>query len=96
MPEIPNSFTPANEPARGAWYRRDPAEIAAHFGLVRAAPFMIDAEAAPIPCGLPQGGETRLIFPNNHLGYALTWFGLALALLCVFSVFAWQGLRGKR
>ncbi len=95
IPEIPNWFTPANEPARGAWYRRDPAEIAMHFGLARVAPFMIDADATPIPGGLPQGGETRLVFANNHLGYALTWFGLALALLGVFTVFAWQRLRGE-
>ena len=95
MPEVGNWFTPANEPARGAWYRRDPAEIARHFSFARAAPFMIDADAAPIPGGLPQGGETRLVFANTHLGYALTWFGLALALLGVFTVFAGQRLRGK-
>jgi surfeit locus 1 family protein len=95
MPEVGNWFTPANKPARGAWYRRDPAEIARHFSLARAAPFMIDADAAAVPGGLPQGGETRLVFANTHLGYALTWFGLALALLGVFTVFAGQRLRGK-
>ena len=95
MPEVGNWFTPANEPARGAWYRRDPSEIARHFALVRAAPLMIDADAAPAPGKLPQGGETRLVFSNNHLGYALTWFGLALALLGVFTVFACQRLRGE-
>ncbi len=95
MAEVTNWFTPANEPARGAWYRRDPAEIAKHFSLARAAPFMIDADTAPVPGALPQGGETRLVFPNNHLGYALTWFGLALALLGVFTVFAGQRLRGE-
>jgi surfeit locus 1 family protein len=94
MPEIPNWFTPAIELARGVWYRRDPAEIARYFNLVRTAPFMIDADAALVLGALPQGGETRLVFPNNHLGYALTWFGLALALLGVFTVFAWQRLRG--
>lgn len=95
MPEVTNWFTPANEPARGAWYWRDPVEIAKHFGLARAAPFMIDADAAPIFGGLPQGGETRLVFSNNHLGYAITWFGLALALLGVFTVFARRRLRGE-
>ncbi len=95
LPEVTNWFTPANEPARGVWYRRDPAEIARHFNLARTAPFMIDADATPIPGELPQGGETRLVFSNNHLGYAITWFGLALALLGVFTVFAWQRLRGE-
>jgi len=95
LPEVTNWFTPANEPTRGAWYRRDPVEIARHFALVRAAPFMIDADTTPIPGSLPQGGETRLVFSNTHLGYALTWFGLALALLGVFAVFAGQRLRGE-
>jgi surfeit locus 1 family protein len=32
-------------------------------------------------------------FPNNHLGYAITWFGLAAALFGVFAAFAWQRLK---
>jgi surfeit locus 1 family protein len=51
------------------------------------APFLIDAEAGPDP--LPEGGETRLSFPNNHLSYALTWFGMAAALAGVFGAYAW-------
>ena len=35
-------------------------------GLRRVAPFYVDAEASA-PGGLPQGGETRLAFPNSHL-----------------------------
>ncbi len=31
-------------------------------------------------------------FPNNHLGYAITWFGLALGLAVVYSAFAWRRL----
>lgn len=81
--EEASSFVPDNDPARNAWYRRDPAEIAAARGLTRAAPFMIDADATPNPGGLPQGGETRLVFPNRHLEYALTWYGLAATMLAV-------------
>ena len=38
------------------------------------------------PGTLPQGGETVVEFPNNHLGYAITWFGFALIapILLVF------------
>jgi surfeit locus 1 family protein len=92
-PEEAGFFTPANDPARNAWYRRDPAEIAHALGLSRVAPFTIDAGATPNPGGLPEGGRTRVRFPNNHLQYALTWFGLAAALAGVFAVFAWQWLR---
>ena len=39
--------------------------------------------------GAPAGGEPRpaplpLDIPNNHLGYAITWFGLAAALAGVY------------
>ncbi len=91
QPESRNFFTPADNPATGQYFTRDPALIAAHFGLSNAAPFNIDADAAPLPPGgWPKGGATALAFPNNHLSYALTWFGLALALLGVFIAFARQ------
>lgn len=93
MPEQANFFTPSNDPSRNAWYRRDPDEIARALKLERASPFTIDADATPNPGGLPQGGGTRLNFPNDHFQYAITWFGLALALAGVFGVFVWQQLR---
>ena len=64
-------FTPADDPARGEWFTRDPGAIAAALKLERAAPFTIDADATGNAGDLPQGGETILAFPNNHLGYAL-------------------------
>lgn len=95
MPEQANFFTPENDPARNGWYRRDPVEIARSLKLERAAPFTIDADATPNPGGLPQGGDTRLNFPSNHLQYAITWLGLALALAGVFGAFAWQRIKGR-
>jgi surfeit locus 1 family protein len=86
-------FTPADDPARGEWFTRDPGAIAAALKLTRAAPFTIDADATGNAGDLPQGGETILAFPNNHLGYAFTWFGMALALAGVFCAFAVTRLR---
>jgi surfeit locus 1 family protein len=87
-------FTPSDDPARGEWFTRDPGAIAAALKLDRAAPFTIDADATGKPGDLPQGGETILAFPNNHLGYAFTWFGMALALAGVFCAYAATRLRG--
>lgn len=67
----------ANDPGAGRWYRRDPAELAHAHGLGHVAPFFVDADAAPNPGGWPVGGLTRVRFNNNHLVYAITWFGLA-------------------
>ncbi len=55
--------------------------IAAARGLSDVAPYFVDADAAPgaaAPTAGPVGGLTVIAFPNNHLVYALTWYGLAL------------------
>ncbi len=90
------AFAPADDPAHRLWFVRDTAALAAAFGLepTRVAPFSVDAEASATPAsGLPQAGETRVAFPNDHLGYALTWYGLAAACLGVFAAFARRSLR---
>ena len=86
-----NFFTPADEPERALFFSRDPEALARAMQLGPHAPFVIDAEAGPDP--LPEGGETRLTFVNNHLSYAFTWFGLAAALLGVFGVYAYGRVR---
>ena len=91
--ESRNWFTPADNPAKGEWFTRDAAGIARAEGLTRVAPFIVDADAGPDPAALPEGGETILEFPNNHLSYALTWFGLAAALIGVFAAYAASRLR---
>jgi surfeit locus 1 family protein len=95
-PEGRNLFTPADDRAKRLFFARDPSAIAAALGLADAAPFTIDADATPNPGGLPQGGETRIAFPNRHLEYALTWYGLAGALVAVFLAFAWRALKDGR
>jgi surfeit locus 1 family protein len=88
-------FVPADDPAKNEWFSRDPQLYAAASGLAveRVAPYYIDARFDPsLPDGLPQGGETIVDFPNNHLGYALTWFGLAAGLAGVFGAYAWRQL----
>ena len=60
-------------------------------------PFFVDADAEPAnPGGFPRGGATRLVLPNRHLEYALTWYGLALTLIGVFTAFARGRLRSLR
>jgi surfeit locus 1 family protein len=89
-PEPRNAFTPADDPASGRYFTRDPALIAAALKLPDVAPFSIDADDIPMPGGWPKGGTTEIAIPNNHLSYALTWFGLAIGLFAVFAAFAWR------
>lgn len=74
-------FLRANDPANDLWRSRDVAAIAAARGLTKVAPYFIDAGAGPNPGGWPRGGLTVVRFPNSHLAYALTWFGMAILTL---------------
>ncbi len=93
-PEQRNLFTPPDDAGERLFFDRDPKAIAAALGVPEAAPFTVDAEAQPGAGGLPQGGETRVAFPNRHLEYALTWFGLAAALAGVGLAVLWRRRRG--
>lgn len=93
-PESRNPFTPADQPQERLWFTRDPASIAAALQLGAVAPFTIDQDATALPGGLPQGGETVLAIPNNHLSYALTWFGLAVAVVAVYAASLWRRRAG--
>jgi surfeit locus 1 family protein len=74
------AFLRHNDPAANRWYSRDVAAIAATCGIEEVAPYFIDADASAGAAALPVGGLTVIAFPNNHLVYALTWFGLAVML----------------
>jgi surfeit locus 1 family protein len=95
-PEPRNFFTPADQPDKNLWFTRDPGAIGAHFGLARAAPFSIDQDYSGAAKALPRGGTSVIAFPNNHLGYALTWFGLAAALAGVFGAWVWGRVKHAR
>ncbi|MGP4843433.1 SURF1 family protein [Marinobacter sp. 1Y8] len=80
-------FLRDNDPAADRWHSRDVAAIAEARGLTHVAPYFIDADAGPNPPDLnalktswsePVGGLTVISFHNSHLGYAFTWYTLAL------------------
>jgi len=94
-------FTPNDDPAHNLWFTRDPAAIAAAKGLAKGlnspgspvAPFYVEQEA-PVPAGgLPQPGALKVALSDNHLQYALTWYGLAAVLAAVFSVWTFTSRR---
>lgn len=91
-PESRGTFTPNDEPDKNLWFARDPAGMAVAKGWGTIAPFYVDQEAPPAPGGLPKVGPLKASLPNNHLQYAVTWYGLALVLLISAIVF----LRARR
>lgn len=78
-PEPATSFTPVADISGRIDWVRDPLRLAKLAGVLPGvvAPIYVDLPAGPADA-LPQGGETVVSFPNNHLGYAITWFGFAL------------------
>jgi surfeit locus 1 family protein len=97
-PEIQGSFVPDNEREANRWFWRDLGAMARSMfpeGTVEMAPFFFDAEKSDVPGGWPEGGQTRLELPNNHLQYAITWFLLALCLLVIYAVYV-RGLYRRR
>jgi surfeit locus 1 family protein len=92
-PEARGMFTPADEPQNNVWYLRDSTAIAAAKKWDTAAPFYVEQEAPVPPGGLPKPGKLVVALPDNHLQYAITWFGLALGLAGVYAVWLAGRLR---
>jgi surfeit locus 1 family protein len=93
-PQSRNPFTPADDPAAGQWFTSDPIKIAATLGLVDAAPFVLQQEdQAGLDDGLFRTVPDAADIPNNHLSYAVTWMGLAAALLVVYAIYARSRVR---
>jgi len=83
-PETRGLFTPDDDPNTNVWYLRDPKAMVAAKKWDSAAPFYIEQESPVPPGGLPKPGRLAISLPDDHLQYALTWFGLALGLAGVY------------
>jgi surfeit locus 1 family protein len=95
-PDARHWFTPSDDAAHNLWFVRDPAAIAAAKGLDAVAPFYVEQETPAPPGGLPQPGKLVVNLPDNHLQYALTWFGLAAVLAGVFVSLAFTSPSRRR
>ncbi len=93
MTEPRGGFLRLNAPAEQRWHSRDIAAMASALQLPVAAPFFVDVGVPSLQTGnapellaasagpWPRSGLTVVQFPNSHLVYAITWFGLAVMTL---------------
>ena len=91
-PDRPSFVSAKNAP--GHWFTRDVAAMAGALHAAQPAPDFLFAETstnpelkALVPAPLPAD------IPNRHLEYALTWFGLAAALLGVYAAVLFRRAR---
>ena len=88
LPELPGWLSAADDLEGLRFYTLNPLTIGHALGAPDAAPFMLvalkDKRGVALPAGAPIPAEALPQPPNNHLNYALTWFGLAGALIVVF------------
>jgi surfeit locus 1 family protein len=94
LDERPSSIVPDNDPDKNQFFWKDLRVMASSTGLDFDNPsllrFFIDVNDAPNLGGYPQGGVTLIDLPNNHLQYAVTWYGLAGALFVVIGFFLFR------
>ena len=76
--------TPQNRIGDNQWYWRDLPVMAGALHAPRPAPVFLMLESPTPAGGEPRPAPLPLDIPNNHLGYAITWFGLAAALVGVY------------
>lgn len=87
----PGWFSPSHRPSKNEWGFVD-IEAMAHHLNIRLLPFYVQVtECHPVFKDI-KVEEGRPTLPNNHLGYALVWFTLAV----FWIVGAWRGNCARR
>lgn len=88
-------FVPENEPENGFWFTLVPEQIVRHLGLEGRAEteFYAATVRTSDTIKLPIAARTETNLRNSHLGYAITWYGIACALIGVYIAFHHQAGR---
>lgn len=78
-------FVPENDAAANRWYWWDRPAMATAAGLeaAAAARFILQVMPSGPPAAFPRPLPPEFGLRNNHLGYAITWFGLAAVLVAM-------------
>lgn len=85
FPETPGLFSAHEDHTKRLWFVRDQRAMAEAMGWGEVAPFYVDLEAPVPPSGVPKPGPLQVHLRDNHMQYAITWFGLALVVLIAFG-----------
>jgi cytochrome oxidase assembly protein ShyY1 len=92
FPEKAGVLTPAENIDKRLWFTRDHFSMAHVLGWGEVAPFYIDLETPAPASGIPKPGPLEVHLKDDHMQYAITWFGLAGAVVIAFGVW-WRAQR---
>jgi cytochrome oxidase assembly protein ShyY1 len=87
-PEPQSWFVSAHDAAGAIWHVRDQRLMAQVRNWGPVAPFYIEQEAPVPPGGLPHPSPLTVRLRNDHLQYAMTWYGLAAVLVVMCAIWA--------
>lgn len=91
--ETPTWLSPKDDTAGRHFYSLDPVAIGDALGLPHVAPYTLIALGTSTLGRYPQPAQTLPRPPNNHLAYAITWYGLAMVLAAIYATWAARTLR---
>ena len=77
-------FRPANEPEARRWFWLDTEALRQWTGLPDLAAATLVRRPQGVERNPPIADPPAVTVSNDHLGYALTWYGLALGLLVIY------------
>ena len=95
-PQKKGYFVPENDGENGFWFTIVPNQIFDFINIVSNKTindYYIDALRVGEKLTLPIGVDGKPKFRNQHLSYAITWYGLALSLLFVY--FSYHASSGR-
>ena len=99
FPEAAGALTPAENTAKRLWFTRD------HLAMARALGWgeggkrsrrSTSISKQPVPAKRhPEARAAQVHLKDDHLQYAITWFGLAVAVVIAFAVWLWGQRRAS-
>ncbi|PPQ35618.1 SURF1 family protein [Rhodopila globiformis] len=89
----PHWFSPANDLATRHFYTLEPEAMAQAVDLKGVPPFVLVALGPRTFATYPEPASHLPRPPNNHLSYAITWYGLAVVLVVMFAAWMRKALR---
>jgi surfeit locus 1 family protein len=79
-------FTPENYPEKNIWFYEDIAAMEAATGLA-LEDAVVEAVGPRNSTTYPYPSDGKISLRNDHLGYAITWFGLAFIGIFMFGAY---------